>query len=228
MKRHALTMLLVINVALAVVLAALWLNPDGSLRNTHWAAPVPIKNDYLQMLPFLPERQPIDTNRFLALLERPLFQLTRRPPPPPPPPTAVVQAPVDNLSTAQLSGVVAGDGSASIIITMAGKARRVRLNESVDGWALQSIQGRSVTFAGGGQTRTLQLPRAAVTSSSGAALPASPLPMPAAPPAPSAVIESPAPIAAQATPLPTAVTPPASAAAADATPKPPRRSRFGP
>ena len=217
MKRHALTMLVVINVALAVVLAALWLNPDGSLRNTHWAAPVSIKNDYLQMLPSLPERQPIDTNRFLALLERPLFQLTRRPPPPPPPPTAVVQAPVDNLSTAQLSGVVAGDGSASIIITMAGKARRVRLNESVDGWALQSIQGRSVTFAGGGQTRTLQLPRAAVTSSSGAALPVQAAPPPAPP-----VVEPPAMSAAQAVPTP--VTPPANAAAA--APNQPRRPRF--
>ena len=215
MKRYVLAMLLVLNVALAVALAALWFSMDGGLRNIHWVAPEPIKNDYLQMLPSLPERQPIDTNRFLVLLERPLFQLTRRPPPPPPPPAAVVEAPVDNLSTAQLSGVVAGDGGASIIITMAGKARRVRLNEAVDGWVLQSIQGRSVTFASGGQTRTLQLPRAAVTSFSGAAppVPAAPPPAPPAPPAPSAAIDQPAPT-------------PANAAAADATPKPSRRPRF--
>ena len=221
MKRHVLAMLLALNVALAVALAALWFSMDGGLRNIHWAAPEPIKNDYLQMLPSLPERQPIDTNRFLVLLERPLFQLTRRPPPPPPPPAAVVEVPVDNLSTAQLSGVVAGDGGASIIINMAGKARRVRLNEAVDGWVLQSIQGRSVTFAGGGQTRTLQLPRAAMTTSSGTAPP-----MPYAPSAPSAVIEPPAPSAAYVAPVPAPATPPATAA--DATPKPPRRSRFGP
>lgn len=215
MKRHVVTALVAFNVALTVALTALWLNPDGSLRNTRWAAPTPIKNDYLQMLPSLPERQPIDTNRFLVLLERPLFQLTRRPPPPPPPPTPVTQEVVDNLSTAQLSGVVtgAGDGSASIIITMGGKARRVRLNESVDGWTLQSIQGRSVTFAGGGQTRVLQLPRAAMTNFAGTTMPT--------PPAPSPAIEPPPPSATQAAPA----APPANAAA-DATAKSPRRSRF--
>lgn len=224
MNRHVLAVLAVINVALVVALAALWLNPDGSLRNTRWAAPMPIKNDYLQMLPFLPERQPIDTNRFLALLERPLFQLTRRPPPPPPPLSVVAQAPIDNLSTAQLSGVVVGDGTATIIVTMAGKARRVRLNESVDGWTLQSIQGRSVTFAGGGQTRVLQLPRAAMTSFSGTTLPVPATPVPPAPPAPSAAIEPPAQSATQAVPAPAA--PSDNAAAADAAPKSPRRSRF--
>ncbi|WP_211250428.1 hypothetical protein [Simplicispira psychrophila] len=216
MKRHVLTALALINVALIAVLAALWFNSNGSLRNVHWIAPAAIKNDYLQMLPALPERKPVDTNRFLALLERPLFQPTRRPPPPPPPPSAVVEAPVDTLSTAQLSGVVTGEHTASIIITVAGKARRLRLNESLDGWTLQSIQGRSVTFAGGGQTRVLQLTRAAVATFSGAALT-----MPA-PPAPSAKVASPA------------SAPPAQAAvltapdAALAAPKPPRRPRFGP
>ena len=212
MKRHALTALVVVNVALLAILAVLWLSPDGSLRNTSWVAPVPITNNYLQMLPALPERQSVDTNRFLALLERPLFQLTRRPPPPPPPPpTAVAPEAVDNLSTAQLSGVVVGEQTASIIITMAGKARRVRLNDSVDGWALQSIQGRSVTFSSGGQTRVLQLPRAAVTSFSGTALPVLATPIPSTPSAPPEQSTS-------------QVTSPATAA--DAPPKPPRRSRF--
>ncbi len=215
MKRHALTVLVVINVALAIVLAALWLKPDGSLRNTHWAEPAPITNDYLQMLPVLPARQQVDTNRFLALLERPLFQLSRRPPPPPPPPAPVVQEVVDALSTAQLSGVVVGNGTASAIITIAGKGRRVRLNEAVDGWTLQSIQGRSVTFAGGGQTRVLQLPRAAVANFSGAALPVAP-PSSPAPPAPT--------LAPQPEQSATPVMPPA--AAADTSAAPPRRSRF--
>lgn len=212
MKRYAMTALVVVNVALLAILAALWLNPDGSLRNVRWVAPTPITNDYLQMLPALPERQSVDTNRFLALLERPLFQLTRRPPPPPPPsPTAVAPEAVDNLSTAQLSGVVIGEQTASIIITMAGKARRVRLNDSVDGWKLQSIQGRSVTFASGSQTRMLQLPRAAVASFSGTALPVHVAPIPPTPSAPPEQSTSP-------------VTPPANAA--EASPKPPRRSRF--
>lgn len=212
MKRYATPILGVLNVALLVVLAALWLNSDGSLRNARWVEPVPVTNDYLQMLPALPERQSVDTNRFLALLERPLFQLTRRPPPPSPPaPTAAAPEAIDNLSTAQLSGVVAGEKTASIIITMAGKARRVRLKDSVDGWMLQSIQGRSVTFSSGGQTRVLQLPRAAVASFSGTALPVPAAPIPPKPSAPPEQSIS-------------QVTPPATAA--DASPKPPRRSRF--
>ena len=221
MKRYVITFLVVLNVALLVVLAALWLNSDGSLRNARWVAPVPVTNDYLQMLPALPERQSVDTNRFLALLERPLFQLTRRPPPPPPPaPTAAAPEAVDNLSTAQLSGVVAGEKTASIIITMAGKARRVRLNDSVDGWMLQSIQGRSVTFSSGGQTRVLQLPRAAVTNFSGSTLPVPVTPMPQIP-LPSAPPQQ---SATQVTPPPAPATPPATATDAPSTP--PRRSRF--
>ena len=223
MKRHVLAVLVAINEALLVVLAALWFSPDGSLRIARWTPPAAITNDYLQMLPSLPQRQPVDTSRFLALLERPLFQLTRRPPPPPPPPSEAVQAPVDNLSTAQLSGIVAAEGVASIILTMAGKARRVRLNESVDGWTLQSIQGRSVIFAGGGQTRTLQLPRAAMTNAAGAAAPIPAIsapPIAAPPPPPAAAIEPPS--TAQATAAPAA--PPSSAAGV--TPKPSRRSRF--
>ena len=223
MKRYVITFLVALNVALLVVLAALWLNSDGSLRNARWVAPVPVTNDYLQMLPALPERQSVDTNRFLALLERPLFQLTRRPPPPPPPaPSAAASEAVDNLSTAQLSGVVAGEKTASIIITMAGKARRVRLNDSVDGWMLQSIQGRSVTFSSGSQTRVLQLPRAAVTNFSGSTLPVPVTPMPQMP-LPSAPLQQ---SATQVTPppAPAPATPPATATDAPSTP--PRRSRF--
>ena len=82
MKRHVLTLLLLTNAALVLVLAFLWLAPDGSLRNVRWEPPVPVTSDYLQMLPVLPERSRVDTSRFMALLERPLFSLTRRPPPP--------------------------------------------------------------------------------------------------------------------------------------------------
>ncbi len=221
MKRYALTALVMVNVALLAFLAALWLSPDGSLRNSSWVTPSPITNNYLQMLPALPERQSVDTKRFLALLERPLFQLTRRPPPPPPPvPTVAAPEAVDNLSTAQLSGVVAGEKTASIIITMAGKARRVRLNDSVDGWILQSIQGRSVIFSSGGQTRVLQLPRAAVTNFSGSTLPVPVTPMPQIPP-PSAPPQQ---SAIQVAPPPAPATPPATVT--DALSTPPRRSRF--
>lgn len=208
MKRHALTLLALLNAALVLALAFLWVAGDGSLRNVRWEPPVPVTSDYLQMLPALPERTPVDTSRFMVLLERPLFALTRRPPPPPPPPAA--EAPSDNLSTARLSGVFTGAGAGGVIINIAGKNRRVRLNELVDGWVLQSIQGRSVTFANGGQSRVLQLPRASLATFSGQAQPvAAPSLATVAPPVP-----------------PTSAV---SATAAEAAPpNTPRKSRFGP
>ncbi len=170
MKRYALNLLLLLNATLALVLAWMWFAPDGSLRNAHWTAPPPRTANYSAMLPPLPGIASADTSQFIAMLDRPLFSSSRRPPPPPPPPPpAQPAAPVDNLSTARLSGLFYGDGVGGIIINIAGKHRRVRLNEGVDGWLLKSIQERSVTFARGGESRTLPLPRGALTTYTGLA-----------------------------------------------------------
>ena len=180
MKRHALHLLLLANAALALVLAWLWFPPTGAVRNVHWQPPAAQKTDFAAMLPVLPGIATADTSQFIAMLDRPLFTATRRPPPPPPPPAA--QEPVDNLSTARLTGLYQGVGTGGIIINLGGKDRRVALNTVVDGWKLQSIQGRSVTFASAGRTRVLQLPRAALTTYTGLAKPpAAPAPAAAAP-----------------------------------------------
>lgn len=209
MKRYALTLLVLANLALALTLAFFWLGRDGNLRNVRWEPPLPLAADYQKMLPALPERARVDTTRFMALLERPLFSSTRRPPPPPPPPAAA--PPTDNFSTAQLTGVFVSANTAGVIINIAGKTRRLKVNESVDGWVLQAVQGRSVTFASGGETRVLELPRAKLATFSGQALPVAPPPIPAAPAPP----------------------PPVSAGDAKdaepgAAPRTPRKSRFGP
>ena len=180
MKRHALHLLLLANAALALALAWLWFTPAGAVRNVHWQPPAAQKTDFATMLPALPGIATADTSQFIAMLDRPLFATTRRPPPPPPPPTE--QAPVDNLSTARLTGVYQGASTGGIIINIAGKDRRVALSTAVDGWTLQSIQGRNVTFASAGRTRVLQLPRAALTTYTGLAKPpAAPAPAAAAP-----------------------------------------------
>lgn len=169
MRRYALQILLLVNAALALVLLWLWFLPDGSLRDVHWQPPEARKTDLANMLPALPGVGSADTSQFIAMLDRPLFAITRRPPPPPPPPQA--PPPADNLSTARLSGVYQGDGVGGIILTIAGKERRLRLNEAVEGWTLQTIGGRDVTFARGGERRVLTLPRAALTASTGQAAP---------------------------------------------------------
>ena len=182
MRRHALAWIGLLNLALALGLASMWFQKNTSLRNVHWTAPQPVTSNYLQMLPPLPTIAPFDTSRFLVLLERPLFAINRRPPPPPSPVTAQVEVPVDNFSTATVSGLVSGANIGTIILRIAEKDRRLRLNESVEGWTLKSIQGRTATFANGSQTRSLQLPRAAVSAYSGGALPAFNAPAPPPPP----------------------------------------------
>lgn len=185
MKRNALTLLVALNVVLVLVLAALWLHRDGSVRNVRWQAPKPITSDYLQMLPVLPERTRVDTARFMSWLERPLFSVTRRPPPPPPPPSpSTPPAPVDTLADARLLGVAENGQTGAVILHIGGKSRRVRLNEMVDGgWVLRTVQARSATFDNAGQTRTLQLVRAAVSTYTGAVIPVSAPPVPPPPPA---------------------------------------------
>lgn len=162
MRRYSLQVLLLVNVALVCVLIWLWVLPDRSLRNVHWRQPEAIKTDLAKMLPILPGVGSADTSQFIAMLDRPLFAITRRPPPPPPPPQA--PPPTDNLSTARLTGVYQGEGGSGVIIFIAGKDRRLRLNEAIEGWMLQNVAGRDVTFARGGQRRVLTLPRAALTA----------------------------------------------------------------
>lgn len=194
MRSRPLTLLALACLVLAAALAWLWFTPQGRLRDeAHWSEPAPLRIDYAAMLPALPGVAPTDTRRFLALLDRPVFTLTRRPPLPPPPPKPVeAPPPPDNLSTARLQAVfeVPGEGG-SVILLIAGKSQRVRLNAVIDGWTLQSIDGRNVSFARRGQTRVLQLQRAPLTTYAGLGAPttvgvgAAPASR-AAPPAPAA------------------------------------------
>lgn len=165
MKRYALHILVVINAALVLVLCWLWFTPAGALRNVKWQQPSAQKTDFAALQPVLPDVTMLNTSQFIAMRDRPIFSATRRPPPPPPPPA--VQAPTDHMSTARLLGVYQGQSTGGVIVHMDGKARRVALHSTLDGWTLQSVQGRDVTFTSNGQTRVLQLPRAALASYTG-------------------------------------------------------------
>ena len=211
MKRYALHFLTLLSVVLLLLLLSLWFTSSGTPRNVHWQPPAAHKTDFGAMLPALPGLGLADASRFVAMLDRPLFSTTRRPPPPAPPPEAA--APVDNLSTARLSGVFNGAGGGSIIINIAGKDQRVRLNELLDGWSLHSISGRSVTFVRSGQTRVLTLPIAALTTYTGIA----PQISPAVPSPPQ--LQPPSSMAPNASPI--------SASDAAAAPQTPPRASFG-
>ena len=173
MRRHALPVLLMLNGALAAWLTWMWFTPQGALRNVHWQPPMAQKTDLSSLLPALPTLQQTDTGRFIVLLERPLFSPTRRPPPPPP----AAAAPVDNFSTARLSGVFEGPGGTGIIIQIAGKNHRLQLNQALDGWTLKSVRGRQVTFGNASETRVLQLPLAPLNAYTGQPLATVPVPL---------------------------------------------------
>jgi len=171
MRRYSLHMLTLVSAVVMLLLGALWLNLDGSVRNGTWIAPEPHITDYQAMVPTLPPVGSADTSRFIAMLERPVFSVTRRPPPPPPPPDTVQAPPPDHLSTARLSGIFQGDGVGGVIMLIAGKQRRAQLNDLVEGWTLTSVRGQTVTFMKGGQQRILTLERSLLQTASGAASP---------------------------------------------------------
>ena len=157
MKRYLGTILIGINAALAALLAWSWLGPAGQ-RGSHWAAPSPRTTDYEALVPPLGKPQPMDQREFLAMLDRPLFSITRRPPPPPPPPEAVAAPPPpDYLSTSVLSGIYSGNGIGGVIINFNGKDKSVPLNGQLDGWTLKSLADNRAYFSRGSETRTLTL-----------------------------------------------------------------------
>lgn len=185
LNRYTLHAVLGLNFVLVLVLAFLWIGPDRKLRSLHWQPPAPQTSDYAAMLPDLPSVVPANTSAFMAILERPLFTITRRPPPPPPPPKAAEAAPPDNLSTARLTGLYAGPGEGGVILNIGGRDRRVRIREQIEGWTLSAIDQQSATFHSGSSQRTLPLLKGRLTNFTGqppAAVPSQPAVAVASPP----------------------------------------------
>lgn len=179
MNRLIPHLLLVLIAGLLGLLALMWVTPSGEVRNVRWSPPPAQKTDYASMVSALPKDVVVSTAQFVAMLERPLFTLTRRPPPPPE--SAAKEAPPpDNLSTAKLLGVMAAGADGKAIVDVAGKVRRIGVRESLEGWTLSRVDDRSVTFASGGQTRVLALVKSRGTTYTGqspAATAATPTPV---------------------------------------------------
>lgn len=103
MIRYARAVLILVNVALAAVLAWYWLDADGHVRNAHWSPPSPINPEWP---PNAAAKTTVpDTSTFLVTLERPLFSPSRRPPPPPKPVTSDAMPEVDPLAGMQIVGI---------------------------------------------------------------------------------------------------------------------------
>lgn len=166
MRKSTVKLLAFINMVLAAALTWMWFDAQGHLKNTHWAVPAVRPADFAGMLPKVERPQGGEVGRFMATLDRPLFSPTRRPPPPvivtvPPPPP-----PPDPLNNTQLLALIVGPHSGAIVARVDGKVRRVRLNERIGDWTIQSVKDRDVTFARGNETRVVRLDRARAAAGS--------------------------------------------------------------
>lgn len=158
MRRNVLHLLLAANVALLLLLAALWLLPAKWMRGAHWTAPAPLRPDLAALLPPAPAGTPLDTARYRAILERPVFAPNRRMGSADPAPVAGPAKPAapDPLANIRLVGVFTG-AVQGIVATVDGKNRKVMVDGAVGDWTLKSIRDREVTFTRGAETRLLRL-----------------------------------------------------------------------
>ena len=158
MRRYTIHTLLLTIALLAVILLAMWFHRDGRARNVRWQPPEAQIQDFESMVPVLPAHAQVETNRFLAMLERPLFSPTRRPPPPAPPPAPPAPVEVrEPLPNVHLYGLYGGESGGGAIVRVDGKNRRLHLNEAIDGWKLASIGERAVTFKRGSRSHSIDL-----------------------------------------------------------------------
>lgn len=152
MKWGPIQALGVINIVLAATLASIWVDQQGQLRNTRWAAPVAVLPDFSRPAAG-GDASKLAANpiNYLEILERPMFAPDRRPPPPPAPPP-----PPDPMADVRISAIFTGE-YAGVFARVEGRMLRVKVGEGIGAWTLQSVEGRKASFVSGDQTREVEL-----------------------------------------------------------------------
>jgi hypothetical protein len=141
-----------LTLVLAAGLAWMWVDEHARPRNISWVAPKALAPDL--KVPVNSEAGPgavANPNAYAVITARPIFAPDRRPPPPPAPPP-----PPDPLANVQVYGIFSGT-TAGILVRVDGKVHRIKINEKIGPWTLNSIDGREIVFAQGEQKRTLRL-----------------------------------------------------------------------
>ncbi|QIL81861.1 hypothetical protein G7047_19500 [Diaphorobacter sp. HDW4A] len=143
---------------LTLGLAALWIKPDGTLRNTIWTPPQAVMPDLQFADPLPASASKVDVALFVETLERPLFSPNRRPPPPPPKEEEKKAPPPDPFAGIHVFGLYGGEDSPSgMLAKVDGKVRMVSINDKLGAWTFKSIEDREAVFENGGETRKLVL-----------------------------------------------------------------------
>ena len=229
-SRRALAIYAAALALMLVLLAALWWAPGPLAAWRQWQAPPPQAPNLDDVRAAVLRANPAAAALSPVVTERPLFNDTRRAALPA---TSAASAPKrapSPIEQARLQGVIAGPTLSGVMLEEDGKARFVRVGESVGDWKLARLRDRQAVFVRGGQERTLewQAPAAAAApvaaapsgapgaapttgaaptatnAAAGAAKPMAPAPPPArVPPPPAApATTAPAPAAAASQPAP--------------------------
>lgn len=172
MTRGVTLSLMFLATLLAGLLVWLWVGPNGALRGVHWQPPAPVRPDLGGLSAASVQQEDANINRYISILDRPVFSPTRRPPSPPPPPKVVAAVRPDPLDTIHLYGLFSGAGGGGVIVRVEGKTRRVKVSETVGDWSLKEIRPREVVFAKGGESRVVPLMQATPAAGAAAARPA--------------------------------------------------------
>lgn len=161
MKYTPTRILLGLNALALVGVAALWVGPDGQIRNSQWAAPAAIQPELATTVKVENAQFSSDPAFYTASLERPLFSPNRRGAP-----AAEIDKPApvsEALSQARIFGLISGD-SPIVLMRAEGKILSVKLNQNLGDWVLTEIGDREATFTRGAETRVLKLEYASLAN----------------------------------------------------------------
>lgn len=158
MSGRFISLALVANAALAAVLAAMWLGPQGALRHTVWHVPQPQPSNLNEVVGTVLVRNPALQRAYPEITQRPLFTNDRRPvvPEEAPSPQEAAPPPIA-LDQIVLSGIVAGPRFTGVMAQVDGQQRLLKPGDTVGDWILERIDDRDVRFTRNGELRVLTL-----------------------------------------------------------------------
>lgn len=154
MKRNLLPILLGIDAALVVAIAALW-----AVGDTRWSPPVSQGPEPASLQPGRIDREVMDLASLSETLDRPIFEESRRRPPPQAAAAPEPSEP-DPLQGVTLLGVFTVGKEQHLMLRTENKVTRLKRGDAFGPWTVLAADERSVTFSQGSEKRQLELVRA--------------------------------------------------------------------
>jgi hypothetical protein len=165
MTRRPPLLLAGLGLLLALTLGALWFAPGPVAQWRAWRAPEPQPPNLDDVRAALLVANPAAAADYPAVLERPLLLPSRR---------AVASAsdPIEAaapqaIEQVTFTGIVSGPTLAGVLLEENGQARFLRRGEAIGDWTLESIDGRTLSFKRGDESKSIDLPYADQSAATG-------------------------------------------------------------